>query len=184
MNQYIKENLEWIQSGKIGCTFATLFSKNPESIGWMFSIYNEEYKFHIPDDAMLLSVVFPDKNISFVKNWCLLNGFYIEEIDNELSGLRYKMKEGISWVQYFGEDSHVKTRKAPHSMITMCCRLPVKQYVKVGFNGILHIAHAGVHAISDYVSDKLWSSSFKNTEKQIGHKPTIREAAKTTFYEK
>ena len=33
------ENLKWLQSGKTGCTFATIFSKMTDEIGWKFYDY-------------------------------------------------------------------------------------------------------------------------------------------------
>lgn len=180
MNIFEQENLEWIKSGKIGCTFAAYFARCPETIGWVFE--TDPANFHIPKDCLMLSLIFPHCDKLFVKDWALKNGFYIEPIADGLEGLRYKCPEGVSWVQYFGFDADVPTRQCPHPMLTFCVKLPNKYYVKVGFKGVLHIAHACVSGISDYVANKLWDSSHQNTKKQIGHKPTIKEAAKTTYH--
>lgn len=177
----IKENIEWIKSGKIGCTFASYFARFPETIGWNFII--NDGAFYVPDNTFLLSIVFPDSNKQNVKEWALSNGFYLEQIESGLSGLRYKFKDGVSWVQYFGFDADVATRKCPHPMLTMTIKLPLKYYFKVGFKGILHIAHASVLHIKDSIANKLWETSHENTKRQLGHRPTIKEAAKTTFHE-
>ena len=181
MNKYITENLEWIKSGKIGCTFASLFARNPDAIGWKFITEPSEW-FVIPEDCLLLSIVFPNKDKKTVRAWALDNNFFIENIAEGLEGLRYEFNDGVSWVQYFGPDADVKTRQTPHAMLLMTVKLPAKYYIKVGFKGILHIAHASVAKLSDFVANRLWETSHSNTKKQLGHEPTIKEAAKTTFH--
>lgn len=185
---YIQENLDWIKSGKIGCTFASYFSRIPEAIGWKFIIISEVpgkptfTKWEIPKDCLMLSIMFPNMNKNRVRNWALHAGFFTEDLGEGNEGLRFKSSEGISWVQYFGYDADVITRQAPHPMLLMSVKLPTKSYVKVGFKGILHIAHASVEGLSDYVCDRLWNTSFENTKRQLGHEPTLAEAAKTTFH--
>lgn len=176
----VVENLEWIKSGKVGCTFASYFARMPESIGWKFVVNPAE--FDVPDDCLMLSLLFPDGNKESVKEWALSNGFYLEDIEDGLTGLRRKFKDGISWVQYFGQDSPVVTRQTPHPMLMMSVKLPPVTYLKVGFKGILHIAHASIEGIKSYIADRLWQTSHENTQRQLGHKPTIFEAAKTTFH--
>lgn len=176
----VKENLEWIKSGKIGCTFASFFARVPESIGWVFQV--NPSRLSIPKYCLMLSIIFPDGNKKSVREWALDNGFYIEEIADGLEGLRYKCSEGVSWVQYFGFDADVVTRQCPHPMLTFCTKMPKKYYLKVGFKGILHIAHACVSGLTDYAANVMWESSHRNTERQLGHKPTIKQAAKTTYH--
>lgn len=113
--------------------------------------------------------------------WALRNGFREEDNGDGCIGLRYDVGDNVAWVQYFGPDAHVPTRRTPMSELMMCIKLPAKYYVKVGFKGILHLAHASVSSLTDFMADKLWNSSFINTKKRIGHKPTLREAAKTTY---
>jgi hypothetical protein len=177
---FVKENLEWMKSGKVGCTFASYFARVPLSIGWFFDTAPTELI--IPENCLMLSLVFPHCNKKIVREWALKNGFYIEQITETLEGLRYKCNEGVSWVQYFGFDADVDTRKCPHPMLTFCTKLPTKYYFKVGFKGILHIAHACVSGITDYVANTMWDSSHRNTKKQLGYKPTIKQAAKTTYH--
>lgn len=177
----IQQNLNWIKSGKMGCTFAAYFAGCPEKIGWQFVVNPKS--FSIPKDCLMLSLIFPQSDKASVKEWALNNGFYLENISDGLSGLRYKCKEGIAWVQYFGQDANVETRQTPYPMLTLCVKLPAKQYIKVGFKGVLHIAHACVSGLSDYVANRLWDTSFTNTEKRLGRKPTIKEAAKTTYHD-
>lgn len=177
----IQQNLDWIKSGKIGCTFASYFARMPELVGWQFQVNPVDLS--IPEDCLMLSLIFPEGNIDTVKNWALKNGFYLENVGEGLIGLRYNNKEGVSWVQYFGLDAPVKTRQAPVPMLMMCVKLPVKSYFKVGFNGILHIANTEVKNLSDYVANKLWETSHSNTTKQLGHPAGLREAAKTTYHE-
>jgi len=124
---------------------------------------------------------FNRKDIHQVREWALSNGFYIENVDDMYEGLRIKSGLFTSWVQYFGQDSHVKTRQSPYSMLSFTCKLPAKYYTKVGFNGILHLAHASVAKIKEKASHVLWNQSVAKTKKELGFSPTIAEAAKTTF---
>jgi hypothetical protein len=178
-NEIYEQTIKWIRSGKIGCTFATILAKNPEKIGWKFQI--NPSKLEWDQETYLLSIIFPEGDIHLVRNWALDNGMYLENIDDLYQGLRLKIGDDISWVQYFGPDSHVLTRQSPYPMLNLCVKLPMVSYYKVGFKGVLHLAHASVGNFTKYISDKLWESSFRNTEKRLGHKPTIREAAKTTY---
>lgn len=168
-----------MSTGKIGCTFAALFAKKPQSVNWI-TIVNPD-KFYIPDNAAILSIQFPESNIDLVRDWALNNGFYEEVITDSLTGLRYKIGNNVAWVQYFGEDSHVKTRQAPIPELMLCVKLPLVQFAKVGFNGILHLAHTCVASLTDKKTNKLWETSYKNTNKQLGHSPSLIEAAKTTY---
>lgn len=175
-------NLEWIQSGKTGCTFATLFSKNPKSVGWKFIDYDEYMANLIPENTLILSIIFHNGfNKDIVRKWALEQGFYEEKTSDNTIGLRIKSEQGVSWVQYFGPDSHVVTRQAPQPMLMYTRRLNTSHYIKVGFKGILHLAHAWRKDVSEKVYDLLWERSYKQTEKLIGHKPTIVEASKTTW---
>lgn len=177
-------NQQWIAKGKTGCTFATLFAKNPESIGWKFMSHylwkfrNDTHR-HIGN---IVSIEFPPMwKMKHVREWALKNGFYEEHTSSETIGLRLNVEEGVAWVQYFGPDSHVKTRKSPVPMLVYCRKLNKSYYVKVGFQGILHLAHAWYEKISERVYDLLWDRSYKQTAKILGHEPTINEAAKTTW---
>lgn len=174
-------NKKWMCNAKnIGCTFAAIFAKNPELVGW-YTIVNPD-GLHIPNDALILSLQFPDMNKALVMQWALNNGFYLEDIGEGNTGLRYKVGNQVSWVQYFGEDSHVKTRQAPIPELMMCVKLPKKYYWRVGYKGILHLAHASIEGIKNLKVDSMWNTSFKRTAKSLGHTPTLKEAAKTTFH--
>lgn len=179
MTKFIQENIDWIKSGKIGCVFASALVKDHDSIGWSFITVPD--KFETPKETFILSIIFPEWNIQDVKSWALSHGFYIEDIGDMYEGLRIKQGNFTSWVQYFGPDSHVKTRRSPHAMLSFCCKLPAKYYFKVGFNGILHLAHASVKGLSQKAQDTLWSQSFAKTKKELGFSPTLKEAAKTTY---
>lgn len=177
-------NLEWIQKGNTGCTFATLFSKAPETVGWEFMSPPEwivrSYLFN--NLPLIVSITFEEGlDKDFVKRWALLHGFYLEDTSEGTEGLRIDCPEGKAWVQYFGPDSHVVTRQSPQPMLLYCNKLNKSHYVKVGFKGILHLAHAWYEKISERVYDLLWERSYKQTCKKIGHAPTIKEAAKTTW---
>lgn len=172
-------NKLWMQTGAIGCTFAALFAKNPEKVNWV-TLINPD-KFYIPKGCAILSIQFPNGNIDSVKKWAFQNGFYEEKISDNLTGLRYSIGKNIAWVQYFGIDSHVKTRQAPIPELMLCVKLPLVQFAKVGFNGILHLAHATVEYLTNKKADKLWETSYKNTAKRLGHTPELTEAAKTTY---
>lgn len=172
------ENLEWIRKGNTGCVFATLFSKNPENVGWEF-VKHEDYKYN---NSLLISIVFPKYfTKSMVRIWALQNNFFEESTGANNIGLRIKCKEGVSWVQYFGKDSHVKTRQAPVPMLMFTNKLNRSYYAKVGFKGILHLAHAFSDKVKENIYDLLWQRSYKQTKKILGHSPTIKEAAKTTW---
>ncbi len=178
-SKIINEQIEWIGSGKIGCVFASALVKQADKIGWKFLLAPD--KLEIPKDAFIMSIIFPDGNIHTVKEWALSSGFYIESIDDLCDGLRIKQGTSIAWVQYFGQDSHVKTRQSPYPMLSFAVKLSAKSYWKVGFNGILHLAHASVKYLTDKKADTLWQQSVVKTKKELGFSPTIREAAKTTF---
>src|SRR5690606_18162313 len=104
--QIKEEQLSWIRSGKIGCVFATVLSYQCDKIGWEFIINDNNDKLTIPSDCQILSIIFPHKTINEVKTWALNNGFYIESINDMYDGLRIKCGDNVSWVQYFGPDSH------------------------------------------------------------------------------
>lgn len=182
------ENIQWLRRGNTGCMFATILSKHTEKCKWLRIIDPKTFP-TFPEDTIVLSFIFPDKNLDETKRWAIDNGFYIEDVGDGLEGLRYKSEHGVSWVQYFGPESHVKTRQSPQSELLFTRKLPKKYYYKVGFKGVLHLAHAPInylHRIAKGKSDstilsRLWDMSFSKTEKILGHKPTVREAAKTTF---
>lgn len=173
-------NKKWMQTGAIGCTFAALFAKHPETVGWITIVKPVEFK--IPKDAIILSIQFPGETKQTVLEWAVMNGFYLEDIGEGNTGLRYKIKKDVAWVQYFGLDSHVKTRRAPIPELMLCVKRPIGSYFKVGYNGILHLAHATVKMLTPSKADKLWETSYINTAKRLGHKPTLSEASKTTYH--
>ena len=176
-------NKEWIGRGNIGCTFASLFAKKPELVNWRTIQYTEFNSDLLYDNNILiLSIQFPDNFcMDEVIGWSLLNNFYLEDNGENCIGLRYNINGIISWVQYFGKDSHVKTRQTPIPELCLCIKLPVKYAVQVGFKGILHLAHCSVEKMKERIINIMWNSSYKNTERILGHKPTIKEAAKTTY---
>ena len=171
------ENLQFIRSGRTGCVFASILARNPEKVGWV-RIANPP-KLIIPEEAFIVSYIFPGKDKEWVRNWALQEGMFEEVTSSKGVGLRYKN----SWVQYFGKDSHAKTRQTPHPELLFCVKLPKNFYSKVGFKGVLHLAHASITHLKEGTLDRLWDLCFERTEKILGHKPTIKEAAKTTFYE-
>jgi len=173
------KNLKFIRQGKTGCVFASIMARNPDKIGWK-RIFNPE-KLTIPEGAYIVSFVFEGKDKKWVKNWALQNGMYEDITSKNTTGLRYKGKHGVSWVQYFGQDSHVKTRQTPNAELLFCVKLPKKTYFKVGLKGVLHLAHASIEHIKEKSLDKIWESCHKRTQKILGKKPTVEEAAKTTF---
>lgn len=172
-------NLKYIIAGKTGCVFASMMAKNPKKIGWE-RIFNPD-SIAIPEKAFIVSFIFENKSKEEVINWALENGMYLDITSKESTGLRYKGDNGVSWVQYFGPESHVKTRQTPNSELLFCVKLPKTTYIKVGFKGVLHLAHASVEHIKTELLDNIWNACFKSTEKRLGYKPTVLEAAKTTF---
>lgn len=185
-SKIITEQKDWIRSGKIGCVFASALVKHADKIGWKFylaqEIHTKGNKIDIPKDCFIASIVFPKSYTIFeVKAWANTMGFYIEQVEELYEGLRIKVGTSISWVQYFGNDSHVKTRQSPYPMLTFGVKVPPQFYWKVGFNGIIHVAHASVKFLTSKKQDTLWNQSIAKTKKELGHSPTIREAAKVTF---
>jgi hypothetical protein len=181
-----ERNLEWIAKGNTGCVFATLFAKNPDCIEWNFYDHNEWKVKRLFDqlEGCVVSIIFPeDWDIYKVTSWAYTLGFFTEYTSDTTIGLRINCDEGVSWVQYFGPDSHVKTRQAPVPMLMYTRKLNTSHYAKVGWKGILHLAHAWCGSIKNSVYDLLWNQSFHQTKKRLGHSPTIIEAAKTTFYD-
>jgi len=175
----IEENIKWIRSGKIGCTFATALIKQRDKIGWLFMEQNGPLI--IPEGAFVLSLVFPCLTALEVRAWAIENGFAIEKIDDLHEGLRINMKGGVSWVQYFGPDSHVKTRQSPHPMLSFAVKLPAHIYAKTMAKGVLHLAHASIEFLSFKKCNRFWETSHKRSEQIIGHELGISEAAKVTF---
>jgi hypothetical protein len=178
-------NREWIAKGHTGCTFATLFAKEPQSVGWGF-FTPVDFLFGAHKDFLMVSIEFVDAEADFwnknnVKEWALLNGFYLEDTSEKTEGLRIKCEQGASWVQYFGPDSHVPTRRTPHPMLMFTQKLGLGYYAKVGFKGVLHLAHAWYDKISERVYDLLWERSYQQTKKKLGQSPDINSAAKTTW---
>jgi len=175
------ENLAFIRSGATGCVFASVLARQPENINWV-RIENPQDASY-PDSAMIVSFVFPNKTRDEVIQWALQNGFYTEVVCKEsgATGLRHKTPNGISWVQYFGQDSHVKTRQAPHAELLFCVKRGLYTFHKVGFKGVLHLAHACISGLKAHLLDTMWERSFASTAQRLGHSPTILEAAKTTF---
>lgn len=172
-------NLEFIRKGKTGCVFATIMAREPKKIGWV-RIFNP-LKLEIPKDAYIVSFIFENKSMSDVKNWALENGMYEDITSKNTTGLRYKGVNGVSWVQFFGKESHVVTRQAPNCELLFCVKLPKKSYLKVGFKGVLHLAHASVEHLKEKTLDFIWDKSHQRTQEILGYKPTVEEAAKTTF---
>lgn len=185
MEKEIQENIDWIKSGKIGCVFASALVKNHDKIGWKFyhvdnaAHYRQDYH---EDKVMIASIVFPNWDIKRVRQHALDSGMYIEKLDDMYEGLRISFSNGnVSWVQYFGPDSHVKTRQSPHPMLSFTVKLPAHVYSKTMVKGIYHLAHASIEWLTGKQADRLWQQSLIKTKKELGHSPTIREAAKTTF---
>lgn len=190
----MQENIDWIASGKIGCVFASALVKQREKIGWIFDAFELTDNF-IPEIAAecwnIWSGVFPGANKELVREWAYHNGFTSERLgynynqdDNRwylCTGLRYRMKEGSAWVQYFGPDSHVKTRRAPHPMLSMTLKLPAHVYAQTMIKGVLHLAHASIEFIKAADAHTLWERSFEQTKKLLHHKPDKTQAAKVTF---
>lgn len=175
----IDPNLDFIRQGKTGCLFASVLARDPEKAGWK-RIFNPD-KIEIQEDDYILSLVFPHSNRDEVLEWALNNGMYIEETSSDSIGLRYKVGENVAWVQYFGFDSHVPTRQAPHPELLICVKVAKNFYHKVGFKGILHLAHASVEQIKKDKLDAMWNQCYKATKRLVGHTLGIHEASKTTF---
>lgn len=173
------KNLEFIRSGKTGCLFASVLAKNPEKVGWK-RVFNPK-QIEIQEDDYILSLVFPHSNKDEVLEWALQNGMYLEDTSETTHGLRYKIGDNIAWVQYFGPDSHVPTRQSPEPELLLCVRVAKNFYHKVGFKGILHLAHGSVEYIKKSKLDSMWEQCYVATRKFVGHVLGIEEASKTTF---
>src|SRR5688572_19896998 len=97
-------NQEWIQKGSTGCTFATLFSKSLDTVGWRF-INPVQWWYGRRDGnlPLIVSIDFPNDgywNKKTVREWALEQGFYEEDTSDNTIGLRIECKEGVAWVQY------------------------------------------------------------------------------------
>ena len=178
----MRRNLEWFRSGNSGCTFCTMLSRVPETIGWVY--VENPTKLVIPSNAYIVSYGFGNKTKDEVIAWALQNGMYMERVDDEHLGLRLNVNGAVAYVQYFGQDSHCKTRQAPEAELVFCVKQGTSVYHKVGFKGILHIAHACVAKLGEKICDIFWERSYKCTANILGHKAGVAEAAKTTFLTK
>jgi hypothetical protein len=172
-------NLDFIRAGSTGCVFATILSRDLDKVGWK-RIFNPT-ELVIPEDAFIVSYIFEGKTKDEVLAWALEQGMYEDITSKKTTGLRYKGKDNVSWVQYFGPDSHVKTRRSPQAEILFCVQLPTKYYHKVGYKGVLHLAHASVSHLKEKALDRVWDMCFRRTKELLGFSPTIEEGAKTTF---
>jgi len=188
-------NMEWIAQGNTGCTFATLFARKPASIGWTVEKHNRAFT-TTSSNTLIHSIEFPhDWTNKMVRKYMkdTYAAFYEVDVDEECLGLRIDMCNAVrndgkyhtSWVQYFGPDSHVVTRQSPTPMLMYTRRLnPLGYFKQVGFTGILHLAHAFSKHLTERMVNTLWQRSYEQVSKKIGHKPTIKEAAKTTWLKK
>lgn len=178
-------NREWIMKGNTGCTFATLFSKTPEVVGWRFlNPIQWEHLLIYHQLPLIVSIEFPNDgyfNKDTIRKWALSAGFWEEETSDKTIGLRRQCEQGVAWVQYFGPDAHIPTRQSPTPMLLYTNKLGLSYYTKVGFKGVLHLAHAWYDKISDRVYDLLWDRSYQQTKKKLGKTPDITSAAKTTW---
>lgn len=172
-------NLEFIQQGKTGCLFASVLAKNPAKVGWR-RVFNPDC-IDIHEDDYILSLVFPQSTREEVLDWAIKNGMYLEKTSDTTTGLRYKIGKNIAWVQYFGADSHVPTRQTPQAELLLCVKVAKNFYHKVGFTGILHLAHASIQDFKQKKVDRMWDQCFIATRKFVGHKLGIEQASKTTF---
>jgi hypothetical protein len=172
-------NLKFIRQGKTGCLFASVLAKDPKKVGWR-RVFNPE-SIDIQKDDYILSLVFPHSTQQEVIDWAIKNGMYLEKTSDNTVGLRYKVGNNIAWVQYFGADSHVPTRQTPQPELLLCVKVAKNFYHKVGFTGILHLAHGSIEYIKKHKLDKMWDQCYKATRKFVGHKLGIDEASKTTF---
>lgn len=192
----IKETIKWIGSGKIGCSFASTLVKIHQKIGWHFIVLHSTKAININFEllstkAKMVTIVFPGANMELVRQWALRNKMYVEIIhdtevhsdgsNNVYEGLRLNIHGKVSWVQYFGPDSHVKTRQAPYSMLTLSLHPGSHVYFKTMISGILHVAHASIEFLSEKAANILWKQSFIKTKKELGKSPGLAEAAKVTF---
>lgn len=183
--EIIQGQVDWIASGKIGCVFASALVKQRHKIGWRFYTKDNamQYRQDISDGKVFIaSVIYPGMTLKEVREHALNSGMYIEDIEGLYEGLRINFGNGhVSWVQYFGPDSHVKTRRSPYPMLSFTVKLPAHVYAKTMMKGIYHLAHASIEFLTAKKANTLWERSFAKTKKELGHSPTIAEAAKTTF---
>jgi hypothetical protein len=173
------KNLKWMQKGNLGCVFATYFSQNPEKCNWKRFINPTE----MPDikDSSSVSLVFENLDLSQTRDWALKNGFYEENINEDCIGLRLKLGDKVAWVQYFGQESHVKTRQSPFSELIFKSGNPIDSFHRVKTDDILHLAQMAINKSIKKFSESFWRKSFENTRKIIGHELGVKEAAKTTW---
>ena len=189
-------NLEWIAAGNTGCTFATLFARKPEQVRWTHITHEHYEKSQMTHHVMSLicSIEFPpDWTARMVREWCKkYDAIFEEDNTEEHVRLRYRnkgklmeSKASTSWVQYFGPDSHVETRRTPNPMIMYTRKLnPLGFYKQVGFTGILHLAHAFSKHLTDKMVNTLWKRSYEQVKKKLGQSPDLHQAAKVTWLKK
>lgn len=178
----LKEQVNWIKTGKTGCAYATTLINQRDLIGWEFQIIQdiENDVFKIPEDAFMLSIIFPNQSIESIRTWALKNGFFIENVNEIYEGLRIEIDSKKAWIFYFGQDSHLPTRQSPHPMLTFSVRIPAIYHVKVLLKGILSVAHASLQFVSDKQNEVLWKQSHIMTKRILGYSPNKHDAM-TTF---
>lgn len=173
------KNLKWMQKGNLGCVFGTYFSQNPEKYGWKRFI--DPTELHDFQDYSSVSLVFENFDLKQTREWALNNGFYEEKINDECIGLRIKVRDKVAWVQYFGQESHVKTRQSPCSELIFKVGNPIDAFHRVKVDEVLHLAQMAINTSIKKFAESFWRKSFENTKKIIGHELGVKEAAKTTW---
>lgn len=195
-----EEQRRFFKENQSGCAFAAYAAKKPSKYGWRSVVLDPDTKLiqstlceAIHDnDVQALSLIFPsvtnrDTLIDLVRSCTDTELIYDEgSVQDGLQFIRLRalVRQEVSWVTGFGPfDFLPRTRRAPHTEITIRVteRPNYAWHFKPPIDGVIHLADLSMAGLSDRRLKKLWSASFKTTEKILGHKPDDESAAKTTF---
>ena len=197
----IETQLEFYRKGLAGCLFAAHAAVNPAKYGWRLNMCATDVgdiermiqSAITSPEVSTQSIIFPRvmseqellELLTMFPNVPSITLGQEEQYENSVClGYRLKVNELQSWVTGFGSfDFLPKTRQAVFTEIVFRCKpRPQYEYVmKEAPEGVIHLADMDMKGMRENQFKALWYGSFDNTEKQLGHKPNLRSAAKTTF---
>lgn len=201
-DQVKKVQLAFYQSGGAGCLFLAHAARNPAKYGWELRVVENNTVKELSEIIQesiasnwisTQSIIFPRVDSypgfkSFLRDLQTVPEVVLEQSEefNDYICLGYRIKIGqyLSWVTGFGPFGFLpKTRQAPYTEITFRTkpRPDYKVVMKEAPKNVLHLADMDMKGMKKAKFQAMWTGSFTNTEKVLGHKPDLCSAAKTTF---
>lgn len=187
--------------GDAGCIFAKLAAKNPAKYGWDYQIAPVDpdeidrltHKAINEPEVTTLSLLFPTVHTfeqlkNLVETLGRSSNIFLEmdAIEENVRCLGFRARVGTlkSWIAGFGPfDFFEHTRQAPYTeMVFRVKPRPAYEWVmKESPSDVIHLADLHMHGLEQKAFVHIWQQTFVHTERILGHPPTLRNAAKTTF---